>query len=126
MILPSGSDVLEYSSAKEKCRRHAALLQRAAAAAFLELTISIASDTFTNFNLLGPCHKLPGRARSAAWEPKSRLCLQRADLDGIAEVLQPCDKTVGVLGFGAPIKVVVTEINVAGSIAKHMIDGGEH
>ena len=43
MILPSDSDVLEYSSAKEKCRRHAALLQRAAAAAFLELTISIAS-----------------------------------------------------------------------------------
>ena len=50
----------------------------------------------------------------------------RGDLNGTVEVLQPCDKTVGVLGFGAPIKVVVTEIIVAGSIATHMIDGGEH
>ena len=48
-LLPSLSNDLAFVFRRRNARRHAAVLQRTATAAFLWLTISIASDTFTNF-----------------------------------------------------------------------------
>ena len=48
---------------------------------------------------------------------------QRGDLDGIAEILQAGDETIGLCSFGSAVEVSGAEIAIELTADQHMVDG---
>ena len=73
----------------------------------------------------GLCSALALRTALPRSRNRRRLCRQRCNLDGIAEVLKSGDETFGLSGFGAAIEVVGSEILIAVAVLEHEVDGSE-
>ena len=46
-------------------------------------------------------------------------------MDGITEIVEPCDKASGLSGFGSAVEVIGAEILVEGAVREHVVCRGQ-
>ncbi len=46
-------------------------------------------------------------------------------MDGISQVFQAVDETLGVSGFGSSVEVIISEVLIECAVLEHVIDGGD-